>query len=109
MASEIGEGFAPFSISSRKGPDIIHQSPFQGNKNNKGVEEVFSHARGLVAAKGTASQDSLSSSILPPEAGIRVGFATNPLELKAKDSTPGTKSQGLLALAMKKIAKIFNL
>ncbi|ONI20437.1 hypothetical protein PRUPE_2G015500 [Prunus persica] len=90
--SEIGEAFAPFSISSQRGQKIIHQSPFQGNKNNKGL------------GPPRASRDSGSSSILPPEAGIRVGFATNPIKGAGHvDSTPpGTKTQGLLAAAMKK-------
>ncbi|ONI20438.1 hypothetical protein PRUPE_2G015500 [Prunus persica] len=50
--SEIGEAFAPFSISSQRGQKIIHQSPFQGNKNNKGL------------GPPRASRDSGSSSIL---------------------------------------------
>ncbi|XP_008231260.1 PREDICTED: uncharacterized protein LOC103330452 isoform X1 [Prunus mume] len=61
-----------------------------------------------------ASSDTRSSSILvsikPPEASIQGGFATNPISRAGHaDSTPGTKSHGLLALAMKKIAKFFKL
>ncbi|XP_008231261.1 PREDICTED: uncharacterized protein LOC103330452 isoform X2 [Prunus mume] len=101
--SEIGDGFAPFSISSKRGPKTIHRSPYQGNKNNKGL-----------GRPPRASSDTRSSSILvsikPPEASIQGGFATNPISRAGHaDSTPGTKSHGLLALAMKKIAKFFKL
>ncbi|KAH0981565.1 hypothetical protein GBA52_008742 [Prunus armeniaca] len=70
-----------------------------------------------------ASSDTRSSSILPPEASIRRGFATNPISgaghadstpglLAAGDvdsTPPGTKTKGLLSAAMKKIAKFFKL
>ncbi|CAL9004090.1 unnamed protein product [Prunus brigantina] len=88
---EIGEGFAPFSISSNTGPDTIHLSPFQSNKNNKGL--------GPPRAR--------SSSVPPPEASIEGGFAMDPISRAGHvDSTPpGTKTHGLLSAAMKKTNK----
>ncbi|CAB4268111.1 unnamed protein product [Prunus armeniaca] len=135
--SEIGDGFAPFSISSKRGPQTIHRSPCQGNKNNKGNNELLylqvtvndgaTYKRGrtclmkclkgiLLGRPPRASSDTRSSSILPPEASIRRGFATNPISgaghadstpglLAAGDvdsTPPGTKTKGLLSAAMKK-------
>ncbi|XP_021802196.1 uncharacterized protein LOC110746297 isoform X2 [Prunus avium] len=73
--SEIEKGFAPFSISSNKGPDTIHLSPFQSHKNNKSLGPATSH-------------HSLSSARLPPQPSIQEGLATNRISSVSSDTEP---------------------
>ncbi|CAL9004100.1 unnamed protein product [Prunus brigantina] len=111
--SEIGEGFAPPSISSNTGPDTIHLTPFQSNKNNKGPRPA-------------GPRDSRSSARLRPEASIREGFAPIPIvsgtesragrvepevpESAPAESIPGTSGKNpRMCAVMKKITKCFKL
>ncbi|CAL2237077.1 unnamed protein product [Prunus armeniaca] len=82
-----------------------------------GLMAEVTHTQLILGRPTRASSDTRSSSILPPEASIRRGFATNPISgaghadstpglLAAGDvdsTPPGTKTKGLLSAAMKNI------